>query len=102
MATHSLNYVIDQMRTKGYTNWRVKSDGTLVNLHEGKEIETSISELKKLIEDTKGGIVEITISSKTGAEKNQGGDIKTNSLNFLLNWKIKLLMELKMIPNPIN
>ena len=100
MATHSLNYVIDQMRTKGYTNWRVKSDGTLVNLHEGKEIETSISELKKLIEDTKGGIVEITISSKTGAEKNQGGDIKTNSLNFFVELENKTINGIKNDTEP--
>jgi hypothetical protein len=82
MALTTLAYVCDVMRTKKYSNWRLKCDGALVNLHEGKDVEMAISELKKCVNNQIGGLIEVTISNKTGAEKNEGGDIKNNSLSF--------------------
>ena len=82
MALTTLDYVCDVMRQKNYPMWRLKCDGALVNMSEGKDLELGISELKKCVENQIGGIIEITISNKTGIEKNEGGRTELHTLKF--------------------
>ena len=82
MALTTLDYVCDVMRQKNYPMWRLKCDGSLVNLYEAKDLEMGISELKKCVANQIGGIIEITISNKTGVEKNEGGKTESHTLKF--------------------
>ncbi len=87
MALTTPAYIYDTMRNQNYGNWRVYCDGSLVNKYEQTKTETAdlemaISQLKKCIESQIGGLLEITISSKTGAEKLGAGKTENHTLKF--------------------
>jgi len=87
MALTTIGYVADCMRTKDYPFWRVKCDGQLVNMYEdkAKDVELSISQLMKCVDSQIGGLLEITISNKTGVEKNaDGGNPVLHTLKFFV------------------
>lgn len=82
-AVTNIDYVQNVMIKKKFPYWTVYDDKVKVNQNdEEKNPIHSAKELAECIENLEGGFVEVTISSKTGKDLSEGGDIKNTVLKY--------------------
>jgi hypothetical protein len=82
-AITNIEYVTSVMAKKKMPYWIVYDDKTKVNQNDDEKSPiNSAKELVECIDNLEGGYVEVSISSKTGEQLKEGGDIKNTVLRY--------------------